>query len=69
MLEWGTFELMGLIAGLLGVNEQAACMFIMNIVIILYMFSVGFEVAACCIVGNEIGSGNLQMAVTYYQTF
>jgi len=62
MLDWGAFEILVLISGLIGVNDQAACILVMNIVLLAYIFSEGFDTAACTLVGNQIGAGDLHMA-------
>ena len=43
VLDWWIWELMVLISGYLGVNEQAATILIMNLVSLAYMFATGFE--------------------------
>ena len=40
-LEWWAFEVMTLITGYIGVNEQASQVIIINIVAIMYMISLG----------------------------
>ena len=40
-LEWWAYEVMTLMAGYIGVNEQAAQIVLMNIVALLYMVSLG----------------------------
>ena len=44
-----------LISGLLGVEDQATTVLIMNIILIGYMFATGLESAACTLIGNQIG--------------
>jgi MATE family multidrug resistance protein len=58
-LDWWVWELMILISGYLGVQEQAATIIIMHIVVISYMFATGFEQAAATLVGQQIGRGDL----------
>jgi Na+-driven multidrug efflux pump len=50
-LSWFTWEFMVLISGYIGVKEQAATVIIMNIVGLLYSFGLGFNNAACALVG------------------
>jgi len=68
MLDWGAFEILVLLSGLIGVDDQAACILVMNIVLLAYIFSEGFDTAACTLVGNQIGAGDLQMARQYYKS-
>ena len=57
-----------LISGLLGVEDQATTVLIMNIILIGYMFATGLESAACTLIGNQIGSLNLNSAKKFMGT-
>lgn len=58
-LDWWVWELQILVSGLLGVEDQATTIIIMNIILIGYMFATGLESASCTLIGNQIGSLNL----------
>jgi MATE family multidrug resistance protein len=62
------WELMVLISGYLGVQEQAATIIIMQIVVVSYLCSTGFEQAAATLVGQQIGKGDLKTAKAYYRS-
>lgn len=67
-MNWFTWELMVIISGYIGVNEQAATVIVMNLVGLLYAFGSGFDGAACALIGQQIGKGNLLKAKQYFQT-
>lgn len=54
-LEWWVWELQMIWSGWFTVEEQAAQIILMNIAALFYMVSLGFEVAACALIGNQIG--------------
>jgi multidrug resistance protein, MATE family len=68
VLDWWIWEFMVLISGYLGVNEQAATIVVMNVVVLAYMFAVGFETAACALIGQQIGKGDVEKAKLYYNS-
>jgi MATE family multidrug resistance protein len=66
-LDWWAFEVMILISGLFGVTQQAALIIIMNIAVIFFRISMGFEQAASTLIGKSIGMGSLHDAKHYYK--
>ena len=54
-LEWWAFEVMTLIAGYIGVTEQASQLVLLNIIALLYMIALGIQQAATSTVGSQIG--------------
>ena len=58
-LDWWVWELMVLISGYLGVDEQAATIVVMNVVSLAYMFIMGFKVSSCTLIGQQIGKGDV----------
>lgn len=67
-LTWWTWELMVLISGLLGVKEQAATVIIMNLIGFLYSLAMGFDIATCALVGQQIGNENLEKAKLFFKS-
>lgn len=51
MLEWWAYEVMTLMAGYLGVEQQAAQIVLMNIIATMFMCAMGFQTAACACIG------------------
>ena len=56
-------------AGYLGIAEQAAWMICFDIFVLLCLSCVGLAKGSCTIVGQYIGSGQIEYAKDYYQTF
>lgn len=50
-LEWWAYEVMTLMAGYIGVKEQAAQIVLMNMVAFMFMFALGLSSAACTTIG------------------
>lgn len=52
MLEWWAYEVMTLLSGYIGVNEQASQVVIMNIIALLFMIALGLNQAASATIGQ-----------------
>ena len=65
--EWWAFEILTIIAGILGVKEQATQVILFNICAQVFMVPQGMQEAACAIIGNEIGANNVRLARRYYR--
>ncbi|XP_074507216.1 multidrug and toxin extrusion protein 1-like [Sebastes fasciatus] len=63
-LEWWTFEIGGLLAGLISEIELGAQSIVYQMVTIVFMVPMGFMVAASVRVGNALGAGNIEQAKT-----
>ena len=63
--EWWVHESMVLIAGTLGVDEQASQVILSNISQQIFMLPLGLGFATCTVVGNAIGEGNPRLAKRY----
>ena len=63
--EWWAFEIMVILAGILGITEQAVNVILFNIIAVLYMAPVGMQEASCALIGNEIGANNPKLAKKY----
>ncbi|XP_049455176.1 multidrug and toxin extrusion protein 1-like [Epinephelus fuscoguttatus] len=62
-LEWWTFEIGGLLAGVISKAELGAQSVVYQLVAITFMVPMGFGVAASVRVGNALGAGNVEQAV------
>ncbi|XP_049633617.1 multidrug and toxin extrusion protein 2-like [Suncus etruscus] len=61
-IEWWTFEIGTLLAGLINVTELGAQAIIYELASAAYMVPLGFGVAASVRVGNALGAGNAEQA-------
>ncbi|MBN3318890.1 S47A1 protein, partial [Atractosteus spatula] len=61
-LEWWTYEIGGLLCGLVSEVELGSQSVIYELATISYMFPLGFSVAASVRVGNALGAGDTQLA-------
>nr|XP_046264752.1 multidrug and toxin extrusion protein 1-like [Scatophagus argus] len=63
-LEWWTFEIGGFLAGVISDVELGAQSVVYQMITIVFMFPMGFGVAASIRVGNALGAGNPELAKT-----
>ena len=61
-LDQWCWELMIIMTGYLGVDNQASQIVLMNIVSTCYMVAIGLETTSCTIIGQEIGKGDVKKA-------
>ena len=61
-LEWWAFDILILITGVIGVEEQAANVIIMNIVFDASMIAYGMQEALTTLVGNCIGANQVKLS-------
>ncbi|XP_042353453.1 multidrug and toxin extrusion protein 1-like [Plectropomus leopardus] len=64
-LEWWTFEIGGLLAGVISEVELGAQSVVHQLVTITFMFPMGLGVAASVRVGNALGAGNIEEAIAF----
>ena len=64
--EWWAFEAFVIIAGTLGVVEQASQIVIQSIIILLFCTPQGIRAATCSIIGNCIGADNIPFAKRFF---
>ena len=50
--EWWAFEILSILAGILGVVELASQTINFNMIALLFMIPLGIQEAACAIIGN-----------------
>ena len=56
-------------SGYLGVDVQSAQIILNNIMVLLYMIGSGLDSAACALVGQSLGAGDVLLANKFYQNF
>ncbi|TRY57320.1 hypothetical protein DNTS_008902, partial [Danionella cerebrum] len=61
-VKWWTYEIGGFLAGLISEAELGAQSVLYEVVIVGFMFPLGFAVAASVRVGNALGAGNTEQA-------
>ena len=61
-LETWAYEIMTLESGYLNVDDQAAQVVLINLLSILFMFSIGMQQATSSLIGQEIGRNNVRKA-------
>jgi len=60
--EWWAFEILALFTGLLGVDELAAEVVIINLISFIFMLPLGISYSASALTGNYIGEGKIDLA-------
>lgn len=66
-MEWWTYEIGGILAGLISEIELGAQSILHQLFTILYMFPMGMGIASSARVGNALGSGNVGQAISSYK--
>ncbi|XP_077402360.1 multidrug and toxin extrusion protein 1-like isoform X2 [Vanacampus margaritifer] len=61
-LEWWLYEIAGFLAGLISEVELGAESILYQLATMVYMFPMGFSIAASVRVGNALGAGNTEQA-------
>jgi len=64
-LDWWAYEIMNVMAGILGADELSANVALVQINMMFYMIPVGIGTSACTFVGNSIGAGNTSSGKFY----
>jgi len=65
--EWWAFELLAIFTGLLGVNDLAAEVVIINLIAFIFMLPLGISYSASALTGNFLGEGKIDMAKKFAQ--
>ena len=65
--EWWSFEIMIILAGIIGIIEQAVNVITFNVISQLFMIPLGMQEASCALIGNEIGANNPKLAKKYFK--
>jgi multidrug resistance protein, MATE family len=61
------YEIVTIMSGYIGVNEQAVMVILVNLFLFLVCFSMGFSEALGTVVGNSIGENNVPKAKKYFK--
>ena len=65
--EWWAYELMTILAGLIGVEEQASWTIVSIICSVLFEFPLAVSEVTSSLVGNCIGAGNVDLAKRFFR--
>ena len=68
LFDWGSLEITSLLVGYVGVNELAASVICANVFLFFYMFTQSLGFVTNAMVGNALGQGNKQNALTHART-
>ena len=58
---------MGILSGLIDVNNQAVNTILVTLIAIMFMIPVGIQSAACALVGEQIGANQVVNARAYFK--
>ena len=64
--EWWAFEVIMVIAGLIGVVEMATITIVFSYTPLLFMFMLGIQEGTCTLIGNSIGANNIALGKRFY---
>ena len=64
--EWWAFEILIVLAGMLGVNELASQIIVITVSALLFMIPLGIQEASSSIIGNCIGANNVPLAKRFF---
>ena len=64
-LDFWAYECMTILSGIIGIPQQAGQVIVMNMAEMSYQIAWGMQSAACTVLGNQIGLGNLKGSNAY----
>ena len=64
--EWWAFEVLMIIAGLIGVVEMATITIVFSYSPLMFMFMLGIQEGTCTLIGNSIGANNIPLGKRFY---
>ena len=67
LAEGWAFNVLGIIAGLISVNDQAVNTILLQLIAIMFMVPMGIQSAACAIIGEQIGANKVTLAKEYFR--
>ena len=67
LAEGWAFNVMGVLAGLISVTDQAANTILLMVVNVMFMFPMGIQSAAGAIIGEQIGANRVSVANDYFR--
>jgi len=67
LAEGWAFNVLGVLAGLISVTDQAANTILLMLIAIMFMVPMGIQSAACAIIGEQIGANRVPLAKEYFR--
>lgn len=67
LAEGWAFNILGVLAGLISVTDQATNTILLMMIAVLFMVPMGIQSAACAIIGEQIGAGRVAVAKEYFR--
>lgn len=67
LAEGWAFNVLGVIAGLISVTDQAVNTILLMLIAIMFMVPMGIQSAACAIIGEQIGANRVPLAKEYFR--
>lgn len=67
LAEGWAFNVLGVIAGLISVTDQAANTIMLQLIAVMFMVPNGIQSAACAIIGQQIGANQVSLAKEYFK--
>jgi Na+-driven multidrug efflux pump len=65
--EWWGYEIVTILGGYIGVDEQAVLVVLFNLIAFMFMVPLGFSEAACTVVGNSLGANQPKLGWKYFK--
>lgn len=67
LAEGWAFNVLGILAGLISVTDQACNTVLLMMIAVLFMVPMGIQSAACAIIGQHIGADRVHVAKEYFK--
>ena len=67
LAEGWAFNVLGIMAGLISVTDQAVCTILFQLIAVMFMVPNGLQSACCAIIGEKIGANNVAVAKQYFK--
>jgi len=67
VIEWVSFEMMGIYAGIVSVNSLGAHTIMANLMTLFYMIPLGLSFATMAHIGSALGKGQYKLAEKYFK--
>lgn len=67
VIEWVSFEMMGIFAGIVGVYSLGAHTIMANVMTLFYMIPLGLSFATMAHIGHALGKGQYKLAEKYFR--
>ena len=66
LAEGWAFNVLGVLAGLISVTDQAVNTILLMLIAIMFMVPMGIQSAACAVIGEQIGAKRVDLARKYF---